>query len=303
MKSRNLIIFSTLAAVSALSAETSDWFPYTPKSDHSTESAIGLGEEWNSQPAGAHGYIEQRGDKLFYNGEEIKLWGTNIGYDGSNPDRETAQQLVNFYTKYGINALRHHKHLDGPKWAGFQSDDSFLEFVEAELDEFDYFNHLLKESGIFWKHSPTFGVKFGPGDTDRIPYWQDFGEFNRINRIRAPFGAIYLSRELQDMQIEQTIKLLDHTNPYTGMRYADDPALFCVEFFNEDSALFGGTNLILQRSPTLRQRTGEKFAQFLMDKYGSEKAWREAWGERVIVSNPENIGFNHLANLIKPDEV
>ena len=51
-----------------------------------------------------------------------------------------------------------------------------------------------------------------------------------------------------------------------------------VEYVNEESALFGGSLGQLQRSKTLRERMGTKFAEWL-ERYGSEAAVLERWGE------------------------
>ena len=97
--------------------------------------------------------------------------------------------------------------------------------------------------------------------------------------------------------------MLDHKNPYTGLRYADDPFVFCVELFNEDSSLFGAANNVLQASHTLRERIGKRFSEWLLKKYGTADAWRDAWGDEAIVTDPAHIGSEHLANLIGVTQV
>lgn len=287
-----------------LFASDAEWFPFTPSNRDFSASAIGLGD-WNREPAGLHGRIQRQGDRLIYNGREIKLWGTNIGFSSSAPTREQARQLVDYYVMMGLNSLRHHKHLDGPGWHGLQSDHSFVRFDAEKLDRFDYFNQLLKQAGIYWEHSPNFGIRFGRDDLDRVPYWREIGELSSGNqpRVAALHGWVNLARELQDLQIEQTVNLLNHRNPYTGLRYAEDPALFAVEFFNEDSVLFYSTNGVLQRSPTIRTRTAREFSEWLLKKYGNEAAWKRAWGGEAIVDNPSRIGSGDLRNLISPQNV
>ncbi|MFW5870619.1 MAG: hypothetical protein ACOCVL_03025 [Candidatus Sumerlaeota bacterium] len=284
--------------------DSSGWYVFEPENRHDRPSAIGL-DAWNTETAGAHGRIERKADKLFYNNREIKLWGSNIGFENSCPEKDVARRITALYRKFGLNAMRHHKHLDGPGRFGFQSDGSFVKFDEEKLDRFDYFNSLMKEAGIFILHSPTFGVKFGRDDLSRVPWHAEIDTLGEEKdaRISARHGWIFLAKELQDLQIEQTVKLLDHRNPYTGLRYAEDPFLFCVELFNEDSALFSGTNKRLQQSPTIRARTAEAFSTFLEEKYQDETAWREAWGGEAVIDDPDRIGNPHLANLVEPDKV
>jgi hypothetical protein len=281
-----------------------DWYAFAPAGDLSPAAPISLAD-WSPEPAGAHGRIERRGDKLFYNGQELKLWGTNLGFSDSKPTREDADRVAAYFQKFGINSLRHHKHLDGPGWAGFQSPESFVEFEPEGLARFDYFNSRLKAAGVFLKLSPTFGVRFGRGDLARIPYHAEIGALGEKPdaRVRAPYGMVYLADEIGDLQIEQTVKLLRHTNPHTGLTYAEDPQVFCVELFNEDSVLFSGTNGSLGRSPTIRARTAQLFSAWLLAKYGTESAWRQAWGEGVILGEGGATDFGHLRNMVAPDKV
>lgn len=292
----------TLGAATVSHAADSAWYPFTPSNDLSKPSLIGL-QDWIEGPAGAHGRVTRDGDRLMEHGRPLKLWGTNICYANSAPGKDKAVAITAWYVKMGLNALRHHKHLDGPGWQGMQSADSVVVFDPAKLDRFDYFNSLLKQAGITFLHSPTFGTKFGPADKDRIPYWQELGAFDdKRTRIELSPNATALSREISDLQIEQTVNFLTHTNPYTGLRYADEPQLFAVELVNEGTPLFG-VNTVLQQSPTLRQRAAAGFSAWLLKKYSTDEAWRQAWGTRAIVSDPADIGFDHLRNLISPDKI
>ncbi len=301
---KQLLLFPLALTMCALpGAAQEGWYVFQPENNHEAPSIIGL-EDWANEPAGAHGRIERKDDKLLYNGDEIKLWGTNIGFQNSCPDKRKAKKIVALYKKFGLNALRHHKHLDGPGYAGFQSDESFVEFNAEKLDRFDYFNSLLKDAGIYLLHSPTFGVKFGRKDLARVPYHAEIGELGNKKdaRIRAGHGWVFVSKEIQDLQIEQTVKFLNHVNPYTKMRYADDPAWFCVELFNEDSALFGATSNAIRQSPTIQKRMGEEFTDWLAAKYESEEKWRSAWGDKAIIEDPDREINEHLKNLVHPEE-
>jgi len=114
------------------------------------------------------------------------------------------------------------------------------------------------------------------------------GEFGKLKggrgRVSTGHGSVFLSRELQDMQIQQVVKLLNHRNPHTGMKYAADPAIAIVELFNEDSALFFGTMGRLQKIPTLRKRAGREFFNWLKARYGTKEKLLEAWGKRALNS-------------------
>jgi hypothetical protein len=123
-----------------------------------------------------------------------------------------------FYPQYGINSVRLHKYVDGPGWAGIQSKESCVEFDPAGLGRMDYQVAKFKEAGIYVLLSAHFGaLKLGPADKQYVPYLEEFGKFGNDNRITTPHSAVPYSPELQNVQIRQTINLLKHKNPYTGL--------------------------------------------------------------------------------------
>lgn len=267
-----------------------EWYAFTPSMDFRKDSEIGM-HDWLEKPAGKHGRIIRHDDRLIYNGEPISLWGMNVTYGGCAPQRALADRRAAMYAKYGINAIRLHKYADGNGWQGILKPYSFLEFDPAALDRMDYFVSKLKDEGIYIKLSSTFGVKVGRNEFDMIPYLDELGSESRVGRVDCKHGSIWLSKELQDMQIQQVVSMLEHKNPYTGERYADDPVVAIVELFNEDSALFFGTMGQLQKSPTLRKRTAEKFTDWLEKKYGSKEALLAAWGGERALNCFVNEGF------------
>lgn len=272
---------------------TEGWYEFTGKSPIPAESEWAL-TSWLEAPAGKHGRIRAEGDQLIYNRKPIQLWGLNVSFAHCAPERNLAERRADFYAALGINSVRLHKYAEGPGWAGIMSPESNVEYDPEKLDRMDYFVAALKQRGIYTKLSPVFMMKLGPGDRERIPYMEELGEM-RGNRLDPRHGSIYVSEELQDLLIEQVVKLLKHTNPHTGLTYAEDPAIAFLEIFNEDSALFGGINGVLSRSPTLRKRTGERFADWLKAKYGTEEAFLEAWG-------PDALNHDALANQRVPQD-
>jgi hypothetical protein len=255
-----------------------EWYAFRPDNDHDKPNEIGL-NDWLDAPAGKAGRVTDTDGVLTVGGKPIKLWGLNICYASCAPEKDLARKRAAMYAKFGVNAVRLHKYADGPGWAGIQADESFLAFDAEALDRMDYFVAELKKRGIYTKLSSTFGVKLGPGDKARVPYMDEFGKLRRRGggRVKTGHGSVYLSRELQEMQIAQVVKLLEHRNPYTGKTYAEDPAIAIVELFNEDSALFYGTMGRLQKIPTLRKRAGSAFFQWLKKRYKTKDALLKAW--------------------------
>lgn len=260
------------------------WYPWQATGD-SEASAIGL-EDWIDRPAGQHGRIVREDQRLMYNGQPIKLWGVNLCYQACAPEKALADRRAAFYRKYGINSVRLHKYADGSGWAGILAPDSFVSFDPEALDRMDYLVAKLKEAGIYVALSAHFGSqKLGPADKQYVPYLDEFGPSRGGGgRVETPHSAVHYARELQDVQILQTVRLLQHVNPYTGLTYAQDPVIAFVEIINEQSILFYSSMAPLKASPTIRARIGRRFCDWLRKKYGDEASLIAAWGERAFDS-------------------
>ena len=67
---------------------------------------------------------------------------------------------------------------------------------------------------------------------------------------------------------------VSHTNPYTGIPLARDPAVALIQVQNEDSMLFW---TMLGLKPAQQERLGKKFGAWLVGKYGSLDGASRAW--------------------------
>jgi hypothetical protein len=260
--------------------EMRNWYPFKPEETDPARADELSAASFLDAPAGRKGRITSQGDQLLAAGQPIKLWGINLCYSDCAPPKELAERRADFYARHGINAVRLHKYADGPGWAGIQGPGSFASFDSEAADRMDYFVAKLKAKGIYVKLSPTFGVKLGPDDATSVPFIREFGSLpSPGNRLETRHGSVFLSREIQDLQIQQMVSFLKRKNPYTGLTYAEDPAIAIVEAYNEDSALFYGVMDRLQNVPTLRRRAGAAFFTWLKAKYATKAGLTQAWGE------------------------
>ncbi|MFP4381813.1 MAG: beta-galactosidase [Candidatus Sumerlaeia bacterium] len=258
-----------------------DWFEFSADSQADGNSVISMAN-WLDAPAGKHGWVEMREDVLVYQDKPLKVWGLNNAFANTAPDKKIADKRADLYAKYGVNCVRLHKIIDGVGWAGIQSQDSAVEFDKEGLDRLDYYVAKLKEKGIFVKFSVMFGSpNLGPADKQYVPYMDELGQLSGRNakRMKPGGGSMFWSPEIRDVRSLQITNLLNHTNPYTKMRYADDPAVMIVEMTNEESALFFSSMGTLMKHERFYTYVGQRFAQWLKEKYGTEEALKEAWGE------------------------
>ncbi|MCL1888642.1 MAG: beta-galactosidase, partial [Kiritimatiellaeota bacterium] len=260
------------ASKTSTTSETERYFAWTPGSD-TGPSVIGAAHLLDA-PAGRHGRVKSVGDKLVYNGKPVKLWGLNNCYGSCLPPRELAGRRAAFYAKNGVNAVRMHKYAEG----GALSADSAKLFNEANMANMDHYIKCLADKGIYTKLSPVFGsIPVGPADRANVPFMDEMGRPGGNGWQTANQASFWISKDVQDILIGQTVNLLNRVNTATGARYADDPALFMVEIINENCAFFystwGGANGV----PTLKRMAGEQFRDWLHKKYGTEEKLLAAW--------------------------
>lgn len=273
----------------------SDWWVFEPAND-TGPSEIGM-EEWLEAPAGVHGGVRIVGDEFRYeDGSPVKFWGLNIGSRtmfSAPKTREDMTRFAEFYRKYGVNCLRIHKHIENS--GGLLSENSVLEFDPEKLDKYDFWTNELKKVGVYHGLSHVFRMGLKPGDADRVLAYEEImkprldAEGNpqkdrngNIRRTGNTVGFKTFARDVQQIHIDQTVKILNHRNPYTGLRYAEDPALAFVEMHNEDDIFFYTTFSVVQGAPTYKKLICEMFSDWLKARYGSHEKLVAAWGERAM---------------------
>jgi len=264
-----------------------EWFAFKGSNDVGP-SAISF-EDWLEKPAGKHGGLRMKGSRfVFEDGTPVKFWGTNLSYRDGAPAKSNADLTAARFAKWGVNAVRLHKPF-GPGWEGIGDENDGTKLTATGLDQMDYFMAKLKEHGVYYGLSHTYGYRIRPGNRDRYLAYDEIAAGLNGNT----YGLINFAEDVQDLLIESVIGALKHENPYTHQRWADDPALAYIELHNEDDIFFYTTENVLARCPTYRKDLVRRFAQWLKAKYRTQEALATAWqgalggGETL---DAENIG-------------
>jgi hypothetical protein len=205
-------------------------------------------------PAGSHGFIRIQDGHLYRgDGKRFRCWGVNMtGWAkgaAEIPDHKAAELYAAALARSGVNCVRLH-FLDRPDTAlpirnegasisptagpftqpprGLIRGDlpDSQHFNPQQLDNLDYWIAQLKKNGIYADFNLNVGRRFTKGDG--VPDAD----------LISPYKAFtYFGPELVALQKDYAKQLLGHRNPYTGLRYADDPAVAIVEVVNENSLL------------------------------------------------------------------
>jgi hypothetical protein len=278
-----------------------DWFPFQP----STKLATGVidMDRWLDGPAGKHGGVRMVKDGfVFKDGTPVKFWGTNLSYTASAPDKETADFTAARFAKYGINAVRMHKFSYPTNHMGIGDPNDSTRMDSRGLDRLDYFVSKLKEKGVYFGWSHTYGFHVVPGDSKRLLAYDEIAKALKGNT----YAFIHFAEDVQDLMIEMVVNLLKHKNPYTNLTYAEEPALCFLELQNEDDIFFYTSENAFNACPTYKKRFQARFAAWLKNRYATQEKLGSAWegalksgetltDENIIPQlNPWFFGEDHL---------
>jgi len=260
--------------------DTSDWYEFTFPLDDTNLDTIDL-TGLLDPPAGKHGFLKVRDDGHFYfqDGTRARFFGTNICGSRCFMEREEAEATAARLAKYGVNLLRIHA-IDS-RWGHLidysKGDSRHLD--EKALDRLDYFFAQLKKRGIYVYFDMLDYRKFMDGDGVKDASKFEHGWRNSIK------GATIFNDRLIELQKEFAEKFFTHYNPYTKLRYVDDPAVAVVEITNENSVFyFSNTKLTL---PCYLDELRRRWNEWLLAEYGGRdklaRAWTNAKGESALL--------------------
>ena len=211
--------------LSPSSAQSPAAFPFVLPWDDASKTVVDVGA-LNPVPAGVNGAIVAKNGH-FYDGKgrRIRFIGVNMAANNAFPSHENADKIAARLHKFGVNIVRLH-HMDAgwsqPNLFDLKSPDT-QHLDKDALDKLDYFVAALKRHGVYSNinlHvSRTFTAADGVMEADKLPF--------------AAKQANYFDARLIELQKLHAKNMLDRVNPYTKMKYADDPAVAVVEITNE----------------------------------------------------------------------
>ncbi len=266
--------------------DTADWFPFEFPDDDTNLDGIDLTFLLDT-PAGKHGFVGVRPDGHFYfaDGTRARFFGTNLGGRDVAPPKELARIFAARFAKYGANMIRLHS-IDGSSTGviDYTRGDS-RHFNSEGLDRMDYLIAQLKERGIYIYLDLLDYRMFRSADGVKE------GDQFTHNWAGSMKGASVFDPRMIELQKEYATKLLTHRNPYTGLRYVDDPAIAVVETTNENGVFYFLLNGELSR-PYYREQLRLRWNQWLKSRYGTQAKLLHAWagdGEGSGLMAQENL--------------
>lgn len=249
-----------------MQADGKKWLVYNPPIGLSKTGALDF--SWlNDGPCGNHGHVTTKdGHFVFEDGTPVKFFGVNLGFAMARPDKKVAETAAEDLFRSGANMAR--IHATDCTYSGIidYTQETTQEFNPVELDKLDYLVYCLREKGIYIHLDMTAGHAYKAAD--------GFTEEELKYLSRNARAVRFFDERIIKLEMEYITKYLTHRNPYTGLRYVDDPAVAIVQYTNENSITWyqlPGTRTVFDDVLDLR------FNVWLCDKYGSREALKQAW--------------------------
>jgi hypothetical protein len=204
-----------------------DWVPLDLELDIEAGSVLDWSNlvPWHA-PAGVLGRVvaSQTGQLTFEKKADspVRFYGCNLCFSAHYLTHEQSDRLALRLRRLGYNALRLHHY---ESMLVDRSSGSSTKLNPDRLDELDYLFYACKQQGIYtttdlYVSRPVFAQEVWPGETGDV----GMDEFKIAVPVNARAFANYR---------DFAAALLNHTNPYTKMRWADDPALAWLSLINE----------------------------------------------------------------------
>jgi len=221
-------------------------------------------------PAGKHGFVKVKdGHFYFENGIRIRFFGVNLVFGAAMPDKEMAVIIAERLARSGINMVRFH-HVDSYQIG--KNTNTLIDYSEGHsqkiheenFDRLDFLVSELKKRGIYL-HIDLFTLRqYLPGDN--LDYDDPLGgALKHVN---------YYNRRIIDLHKKFIMQYLTHKNPYTGLRYVDEPAVAIVQLLNENGIFWENREAEM---PSYKKELDRKWNEWLLKKYGSRAALDRAW--------------------------
>ena len=282
------------------------WLPLDVTLDIEPDSALDFSKVIpRHTPAGKFGrvIVNSAGKFAFSDrpDEAVRFYGVNLCFSAHYLDHDVADQLAERLYRLGYNALRiHHYERDLVD----RSSADQIRFLPERLDQFDYLFAALKQRGIYvttdlFVSRSVPQARIYPG-TDGAIEMNDYKMAVHVNE-RAYADYLAFSQAL-----------LDHVNPYTKMRYADDPTLSWLSLVNEDNP----GNFIGRLKGPLRNDVQNAWNRWLAARFHDRSALESALGnlpddqdpakgnvplQNVRATSPAAVQFNVFLAEVEQD--
>ncbi len=270
---------------SGVSPAPPHWFPFHVPSLPADSAGLIDRSSLTIRPAGADGPARIVDGRLVDGtGAPLRLFATNLTDHHVLPDAATGAATARRLRQLGFNAVRlHYADWTSAANGGLLASEGGDQPDPAMLVRLDRFAAELKANGI-WIDLNLHVARWYPGQPG------NFHMGKGIDRVHGPY---------LESQQRYAKALLDRINPYTKVRWADEPAVILVELNNENSALNYDLATWGALPDEFRLPLQGHWNTWLGHRYGTTDLLRRAWNPVVApeLGNADllrDAGFSNL---------
>lgn len=252
------------------------------------------------RPAGKRGFVKRESDRLvFEDGSPARFWGTNITANALfGTDRENTRRQARRLSELGFNLVRFHHHDSdwvNPNVFGDPKARDTRTLDPAALDKLDWWIKCLKDEGIYVWLDLHVGRELRT--TDGVEHFEEIRKGRPTARLK---GYNYVNLSIQQLMMRFNEDYLTHLNPYTGLRYRDDPAIIALLLTNENDVThhFGNALLPNKNVPRHNEKYMTEAASFAArHRLPKDKTWL-SWEH-----GPSKLFLNDLEHRFNVDQI
>ncbi len=277
-----ILAVAAAAAVRAQGIGITNGFPYSISPGDTTPSIYLPVTPF--EVAGTHGFLRTNssGNFAFEDGTPARFYGVTMQWAACYPDSVQAEVIAKRLRKIGVNLVRFQYFDNAYDFGDWAQQRTFLDAATQyttlhpkQIERLDWFLYQLKRNGIY--AALTLQSARAARASDGLGADAD--------------SAMWLGRELPYLypQARATTRrivrlLLDHTNPFTGTAYKNEPAIAMFEGLDQ------GSLISMNRLGYTEYREGQGgfsyrhsrrldtlFTQFLRTRYANNAALTAGW--------------------------
>lgn len=203
-------------------------------------------------PAGKYGFLKNRNGHFEFEkrpGVPVRFYGINTTEELHYMSDEDMDRMVDHIAATGYNLVRFH-HFD-QRLAKPTPEDPFA-FDSRRRERLDMLTKKLRDKGIYITVDIFTGRTIHDGE---IP-----GFSGKINYI-AYKALLFVHQPALDNFLAYMTKLMTHKNRYTGLSWAEDPAVCMISLVNEDSISHNWNT-----TPEVKALYEKRFAEYCAEK-------------------------------------
>jgi len=288
-KTSSVLVGASLFVSLSSLAHAQTRFPFAMPWDDASHNALDASDLNPAPIAETQRLHVANGHFVDANGRRVRFVGTGLSASANFSKAEDSARFAARMHKFGFNIVRLH-HMDAA-WSkvnifGTNRDEDHASNAKLDATNLDTLDHTfanLKKNGIYadlnLHVSRRASAADGFPDADKLP---------ELGKVVSYFEPKFIA-----MQQDYARQILLHQNPYTGTRWADDPALALVEINNEDSLVAEAWTGTLQKMPPTYHATLQSgWNKFLNTRYPSTAALRTAWNAPLEPKDGPNLLSN-----------